>query len=87
MEVEAKDTNPAPGAWPFQTMADQLLIDCLDLAWETRHGAALALREILSCQAVCAAVAVPITDPASGMLFSPTSHLHQRRQCLTASRL
>lgn len=54
------------GRWPFQGVADQLVVDCLDPAWETRHGAALALREILGCQAASAAVAGPVDDSPSG---------------------
>jgi hypothetical protein len=54
------------GCWPFQRVADQLIVDCLDPSWETRHGAALALREILSCQAASAAVVGPVDDKPSG---------------------
>lgn len=54
------------GCWPFQRVADQLIVDCLDPSWETRHGAALALREILSCQAASAAVVGPVDDTPSG---------------------
>ena len=48
------------GLWPFQPLCDQLLIDILNPAWEVRHGAALALREILTHQATCAAVIAPL---------------------------
>lgn len=54
------------GRWPFQSVADRLVLDCLDPTWETRHGAALALREILSCQAFSAAVHGPIEEEPTG---------------------
>ncbi len=54
------------GRWPFQGVADQLVVDCLHPAWETRHGAALALREILTCQAASAAVVGPVDDSPTG---------------------
>ena len=54
------------GDWPFQRLADCLVVDCLHQVWETRHGGALGLREVLSCQASCAAVTAPIADPQSG---------------------
>ena len=57
------------GGWPFQAVADHLVVDCLNPAWETRHGAALALREILSCQAASAAVVAPVDDSPSGALL------------------
>lgn len=33
--------------WPFELMCDFLSIDLFDPSWETRHGAAMALREIM----------------------------------------
>lgn len=66
------------GRWPFQSVADQLLLDCLNPAWETRHGAALALREILSWQAGSAAVTARVTDEPAGKkeaAFSEESRL------------
>jgi hypothetical protein len=56
------------GQWPFQGVADHLVVDCLDPAWEVRHGATLALREILSCQAASAAVVGPVDDAPSGTI-------------------
>lgn len=34
------------GGWPFQQLAEQLVLDVLDPLWEVRHGAAIALREV-----------------------------------------
>jgi hypothetical protein len=55
------------GRWPFQTLADQLCIDVLHPVWEVRHGAALALREVLGCQAPAAAVHVPVGPEPAGV--------------------
>lgn len=78
-KVEAKDESEelTDGHWPFQSVADQLLLDCLHSAWETRHGACLALREILSCQAKSAAVTARVVDEPSGrksILFNSYCH-------------
>lgn len=54
------------GAWPFQRLCDQLCVDLLDPVWEVRHGAALALREVLRTHAGCAGVEAPMADEVSG---------------------
>lgn len=46
------------GHWPFGHFVEQLMHDMFDSVWETRHGSIMALREILSVQATCAAVEV-----------------------------
>ncbi|KAK9362462.1 hypothetical protein V1504DRAFT_448559 [Lipomyces starkeyi] len=33
--------------WPFEGLAELLMVDIFDEAWETRHGAATGLREII----------------------------------------
>ncbi|EPY53849.1 TATA-binding protein associated factor Mot1 [Schizosaccharomyces cryophilus OY26] len=33
--------------WPFKTLAELLLVDMFDPAWEIRHGACMGLREII----------------------------------------
>ncbi|KAJ2786455.1 TATA-binding protein-associated factor mot1 [Coemansia interrupta] len=38
------------GRWAFGGLASVLLVDLFDAAWETRHGAALALRALLKHQ-------------------------------------
>lgn len=37
--------------WPLDGLVELLTIDLFDLRWETRHGAAMALREVLKFQA------------------------------------
>ncbi len=54
------------GAWPFQHVADQLCCDILDACWEVRHGAAVALRELMRSQAASAGVVAPVADAVSG---------------------
>ncbi|KAI0380999.1 hypothetical protein F5Y04DRAFT_89544 [Hypomontagnella monticulosa] len=45
-EIEAE--NELQGSeWPFERLCEFLKIDIFDSQWETRHGAALGLREIL----------------------------------------
>ncbi|MCO5611453.1 hypothetical protein L7F22_065706 [Adiantum nelumboides] len=46
------------GHWPFCNFVEQLLHDIFDSVWEVRHGSMMALREILSIQAGCAAIDV-----------------------------
>ncbi|OLY80671.1 TATA-binding protein-associated factor MOT1 [Smittium mucronatum] len=38
------------GEWPFESFIKQLCLDLFDSRWETRHGASLALREIIKKQ-------------------------------------
>ncbi|CCG83717.1 protein of unknown function [Taphrina deformans PYCC 5710] len=45
-----KSTTVSTG-WPMAGLVELLSVDLFDLHWETRHGAALALREILRSQA------------------------------------
>lgn len=35
--------------WPFESFCDQLMTDLFSPRWESRHGAATALREIITC--------------------------------------
>ncbi len=68
-EVEDLDTQwqaILAGHWPFQNLCDQLCVDLLHPMWEVRHGAAIALREILSTQARSAGVVAPLEDPPGG---------------------
>ena len=64
--LEAQWQGILSGNWPFQQLCDQLCVDLLSPLWEVRHGAALALREILSSQAGSAAVTAPLADPPGG---------------------
>ncbi|KAI1777650.1 hypothetical protein F4818DRAFT_447796 [Hypoxylon cercidicola] len=45
-EIEAEDELQG-SEWPFERLCEFLKIDLFDAQWETRHGAALGLREIL----------------------------------------
>lgn len=65
-EDEAAAAAIARGAWAFQQLADDLCYDALDPAWHVRHGAALALREILRSQAGAAGIEAPVSAEPSG---------------------
>ncbi|KAK9823112.1 hypothetical protein WJX72_000353 [[Myrmecia] bisecta] len=54
------------GSWPFQALYDQLCLDVLHVQWEVRHGAAVAVREILRSHAGCAAVHSPVAPEPTG---------------------
>ncbi|KLU81240.1 TATA-binding protein-associated factor MOT1 [Magnaporthiopsis poae ATCC 64411] len=45
-ELEAEDTMEG-SEWPFERLCDFLKVDIFDPQWETRHGAAMGLREII----------------------------------------
>lgn len=45
-EIEADDELQG-SEWPYERLCEFLKIDLFDAQWETRHGAALGLREIL----------------------------------------
>ncbi|KAK9419232.1 hypothetical protein SUNI508_01209 [Seiridium unicorne] len=45
-EIETEDKLQG-GEWPYDRLCEFLKIDIFDPQWETRHGAALGLREIL----------------------------------------
>lgn len=55
------------GAWPFAALCEQLCVDILSPVWEVRHGAAVAMREILRSQAASAGVIAPLQDEPSGV--------------------
>ncbi|KAK9464205.1 uncharacterized protein V1516DRAFT_706060 [Lipomyces oligophaga] len=42
-----QNTNAAGQVWPFEGLTELLMIDLFDEAWQTRHGAAAGLREII----------------------------------------
>lgn len=35
--------------WPLESFCDQLVTDLFSPRWESRHGAATALREVIAC--------------------------------------
>ena len=61
----------ARGAWPFQALCEQLCLDVVHPCWEARHGATVALREVLRSHAPSAAVSAPLApDQPSGCVRS-----------------
>ncbi|PHH91025.1 hypothetical protein CDD83_1918 [Cordyceps sp. RAO-2017] len=45
-ELEAEETIEG-GEWPYERLCDFLKVDLFDPSWETRHGAAMGLREVV----------------------------------------
>ncbi|RAL00721.1 DNA-binding ATPase [Aspergillus ibericus CBS 121593] len=44
-------TDEGPSiAWPYEPMCEFLMVDIFDFNWEVRHGAAMALREVIRVQ-------------------------------------
>ncbi|EEB88049.1 hypothetical protein MPER_14347, partial [Moniliophthora perniciosa FA553] len=54
--VSAKEVKPSkalevgPGVWVWDGLVKVLEVDLFSAAWEVRHGAAMALRELLKIQ-------------------------------------
>ena len=42
-----------PGTWAWEGVVSVLTVDLFNPAWQVRHGAALALRELLRLQGKC----------------------------------
>lgn len=66
-EAAAAWQDITSGAWPFAAVCEQLCVDVLSPVWEVRHGAAVALREILRSQAASAGVIAPLQAEPSGV--------------------
>lgn len=45
-EIQADEENEG-AEWPFERLCEFLMVDLFDPQWETRHGAAMGLREIV----------------------------------------
>ncbi|KAK7430006.1 TATA-binding protein-associated factor mot1 [Neonectria magnoliae] len=45
-ELEAEETVDG-SEWPYERLCDFLKVDIFDPSWETRHGAAMGLREVI----------------------------------------
>lgn len=45
-ELEAEETMEG-AEWPYERLCDFLKVDLFDPSWETRHGAAMGLREVV----------------------------------------
>ncbi|TPX34202.1 hypothetical protein SmJEL517_g03103 [Synchytrium microbalum] len=54
--------------WPFEGVCEQLFLDVFDNAWEIRHGAAMALRDIIK-----------ISGAGAGMIIGVDKHQNQKR--------
>lgn len=65
------------GDWPFQKFCDQACVEILDSSWEVRHGAAMALREVLRSQAGAAGICIKLTDEPTGWLVPGRSGARQ----------
>ncbi|TCD70588.1 TATA-binding protein-associated factor mot1 [Steccherinum ochraceum] len=52
-EKQSKALEVQPGCWVWDGLAKILEVDLFSLAWEVRHGAAMALRELLKLQGKC----------------------------------
>ena len=50
---QSKALEVQPGQWPWDGVVKVLEVDLFSTAWEVRHGAALALREIIKVQGKC----------------------------------
>ncbi|RAL09946.1 DNA-binding ATPase [Aspergillus homomorphus CBS 101889] len=49
IQPEITDEGPS-NAWPYDPMCEILTVDIFDPNWEVRHGAAMALREVIRVQ-------------------------------------
>lgn len=49
IQPDLPDEGPSP-VWPFEQMCDFLMVDLFDPNWEVRHGAAMAIREVIRVQ-------------------------------------
>lgn len=49
-EKQSKALEVEPGCWVWDGLAKILEVDLFSPAWEVRHGAAMALRELLKSQ-------------------------------------
>jgi TATA-binding protein-associated factor len=50
---QSKALEVEPGNWIWEGVVNVLEVDLFSPAWEVRHGAALALRELLKVQGKC----------------------------------
>lgn len=50
---QSKALEVNPGQWVWDGVVKVLEVDLFSAAWEVRHGAAMALREVLKIQGKC----------------------------------
>ncbi|GBE82676.1 Probable helicase [Sparassis crispa] len=58
VEKQSKALEVQSGCWPWDGVVKVLEVDLFSPAWEVRHGAALALRELLKIQGKCGGMRV-----------------------------
>jgi hypothetical protein len=62
------------GAWPFQSLCNHLCADLVSPRWVSRHGCAMALREVLRSHACAASVTAPLSAEPSGEISGSCKH-------------
>ena len=63
------------GGWPFQSLCDTLCSYLVSPRWESRHGCAIALREVLRSHACAASVRAPLSaEPSGESLEAASTH-------------
>ena len=65
-EDEEESQEIEAGSWPFTRTCEFLAFSLFSSRWEDRHGAAVALREILRYQAECANIFIETFDTTTG---------------------
>jgi hypothetical protein len=79
-KAEAEWEAIQAGAWPFQSLCNTLCADLVSPRWESRHGCAMALREVLRSHACAASVRAPLSAEPSGEALEAAS-IHQNTLC------
>jgi TATA-binding protein-associated factor len=57
---QSKALNVPAGTWVWDGVVKVLEVDLFSPAWEVRHGAAMALRELLKIQGKCGGMRGPL---------------------------
>ena len=63
---QSKALEVHPGVWVWDGVVKVLEVDLFSPAWEVRHGAAMALREILKTQGKCGGMRGNVPSPFLG---------------------
>ncbi|WFD01681.1 TATA-binding protein-associated factor mot1 [Malassezia obtusa] len=63
--AHATSLHATPGEWPFRALADLLSLELFSPTWESRHGAALGLRELFRTQGTGGGRRLGLTREAS----------------------
>ena len=59
---QSKALEVTPGVWVWDGVVKVLEVDLFSPAWEVRHGAAMALREVLKVQGKCGGMKGKLTS-------------------------